>query len=213
MISTAYACIYRKCVKSANNFDLSSNPSYRVGNQQIIQNYPLPTPTPTYETIPPLSNLMELDLVEALAKEERPDVSNNREEAYHKPNRAQRDDKQRESKDQTHKSGQTHGQQGKEQVPDSSSGTGPQEIQNSSANTSIEYLLNLAVSGEEEQSASIGKRFQDNGTENSSVKNDKEIDETILKYNHDQEETSEKKQGLPKKRAIPRDYEQAVPSK
>ena len=207
---------YRECVTSVNNFDLSSNPSYQVGNQQTIQNYPLPTPTPTYETIPPLNNFMDgikLDLVETI--EEGLDVSNNKEEAYHKLNRAQRDDKQRESKDQTHKSGQMHGQQEKERVPDSSSGTGPlQEIQHSSANTSTECLLNSVVSGEEERSVSIGKKSQENETENSSIKkNDKEIDETTLEHNHDQEETSNKEQDLPKKRAIPRDYEQAVPSK
>ena len=194
-----------------NNFDMLSNPSYG-GNQQTIQNHPLPTRTPTYETIPPLSNLMDgikLDLVEA--KEEGTDVSNNGEEAYHKLNRAQMDDKRRESKDQTHKSEQGH--QGKERVPDSSSGTSPRKIQHSHANASTEHL-NSAVSGKEERSASIGKRSPETETKNSSVKkNDNELDETTLEHNHDQEETSENEQDLPKKRTIPRDYEQAVPSK
>ena len=153
---------------------------------------------------------IKLDFVETT--EEGLDVSNNREEAYHKLNGAQRDDKQGESKDQTHKSGQTHGQQEKERVPDSSSGTGPpQEIQHSSTNASTECS---AVSGEEERSASIDKRSQKNEIENSSVKkNGKEIDETTLEHNHHQEENGENEQDLPKKRAIPRDYEQAVPSK
>ena len=206
---------YRKCVTSANNFDLSSNPSYRVGNQQTLHDHPLPTPTPTYETIPPLNNFMDgikLDLVET--KEEIPDIRNDREETYHKLNGAQRDDKIRESKDQMHRSGQTEGCQGKERVPDSSSGIGPQKIQHSHANASTEHLLNSAVSGEEEQSASIGQRPQENETENSSVKkNDKESDETTLEHNHDQAENGENEQDFPKKRAIPRDYEQAVPSK
>ena len=97
-------------------------------------------------------------------EEERPEVSNNREEAYHKLNRAQRDDKKRESKAQTHRSGQTEGYQGMERVPDSTSGTGPQEILHSYANASTECLLNSAVSGKEKRSASIGKTSQENET-------------------------------------------------
>ena len=136
-------------------------------------------------------------------KEKGCDSGNNREEVYHRLNRAQRDDKKRESKDQIHKSGQY---QGKERVTDElSSGTGLQEIQHSSANTNTEVLLDTAVPSEEGQSASpvdIGKVPQENETVNSSVKkNDRELDGTTQEHNHDQTEMSKKEEDLPKKRA------------
>ena len=85
MYSILYYDIYymHLCVP----IDLLSNLSY--GNsQQTLQNRPLPTTIPTYETIPPLSNFMDgikLDLVEP--KEEGCDVGNNG-ETYRKLNRA-----------------------------------------------------------------------------------------------------------------------------
>ena len=135
-------------------------------------------------------------------KEKGCDSGNNREEVYHRLNRAQRDDKKRESKDQIHKSGQY---QGKERVTELSSGTSLQEIQHSSANTSTEVLLDTAVPSEEGQSASpvdIGKTPQENETVNSSVKkNDRELDGTTQEHNHNQTEMSKKEEDLPKKRA------------
>ena len=142
---------------------------------------------------------IKLDL--AKLREKGCDSSNNREEVYHRLNRAQRDDKKRESKDQIHKSGQY---QGKERVTELSSGTGLQEIQHSSANTNTE-VLDTAVPSEEGQSASpvdIGKAPQENETVNSSVKkNDRELDGTTQEHNHDQTEMSKKEEDLPKKRA------------
>ena len=156
---------------------------------------------------------IKLDLAER--EDDATDDSNNREDTYHKLNRAQRDDKTREIKDQTHRSGQT---QGKERVTGSSSGTGLQEIQQSYATTSTECLLpNSAVSSEEEErSASIDERSLEKNTENNSAKkNNKELDGTALEHNgyHGPAENVENEQDLLRKRATPRDYEQAVPSK
>ena len=145
------------------------------------------------------------------------DDSNNREDTYHKLNRAQRDDKMRENRDQSHRSGEKQGAKGKERVTGSSSGTGLLEIEQSYATTSTECLLpNSAVSSEEERSVSIGERSLEKDTENSSAKkNNKELDGTALEHNgyHGPAENVENKQDLPRKRATPRDYEQAVPSK
>ena len=141
------------------------------------------------------------------------DAGNNREEAYHKLNRAQRDNKKGENKDQTHNSGQREEYQEKE-IP--SGGSDLQEIQYSNANTSTECLLDSAVPSEEGQSASpadVSKTSQECcETVNSSVKNNKELDGITLEHNHDQIEASEKEQALTKKRAAPRDYEIAIPS-
>ena len=145
------------------------------------------------------------------------DNSNNREDTYHKLNRAQRDDKTRENKDQSQRSGEKQGAQGKERVIGFSSGTDLLEIQQSYATTSTECLLpNSAVSSEEERSASIGERSLEKDTDSSSAKkNNKELDGTALEHNgyHGPAENVENEQDLPRKRATPRDYEQAVPSK
>ena len=162
---------------------------------------------------------IKLDLVETSGEGPVADVSNNSEDTYHRLNRAQIDDKRRETTDQMHRSGKIEGSRGEERVPHTSNGTGgPQEIQHSFANTSTEHLLpNSAVPGDQKgPSASIGKRSQENGIENSSVKkNDKELDGTTStsEYNHNQEENCENEQYLPKKRGIPGDYELVVPSK
>ena len=194
---------------------MSSNPSYRAGYQQTLQDHPLPTPTPTYETIPALTNTMDGIKLELLEREDDvADDSNNREDTYHKLNRAQRENKTRESMNQTHRSQVA---QGKERVTGPRSGTGLLEIQQSNSTTSTEYLLpNSAVSSEEERSASIGERSLEKDTESSSEKkNDKELDGTTLEHNgyHGPAESVVSEQDLPRKRAIPRDYEQAVPSK
>ena len=163
---------------------------------------------------------IKLDLVETSGEGPVADVSNNRKDTYHKLNSAQRDDKRREITDQMHRSGKIEGSRGgEERVPHMSNGNdSPQEIQHSFANASTEQLLpNSAVPGDQKgPSASIGKRSQENGIENSSVKkNDKELDGTTStsEYNHSQEGNCENEQGLSKKRGIPRDYELAVPSK
>ena len=155
---------------------------------------------------------IKLDLAEP--KEEGCDAGNNREEAYHKLNRAQRDNKKGENKDQIYNTGQREEYQGKE-IP--SGGSDLQEIQHSNANTSTECLLDSAVPSEEGQSASpadVSKISQECcETVNSSVKNeDKKLDGITLEHNHDQIEASEKEQALTKKKATPRDYEIAIPS-
>jgi hypothetical protein len=66
---------------------LSGNPSYLAGNQQ---NHPLSTAIPTYETINDIMGGIKLDLIETKAEGPVADV---REDAYHKLNRTQRDDK------------------------------------------------------------------------------------------------------------------------
>ena len=162
---------------------------------------------------------IKLDLVETSGEGPIADVSNNREDTYHKLNSAQRDDKRRENTDQMHRSRKIEGYRGEKRIPHMDNGTGgPHKIQCSFANASTEHLLpNSAVPGDQKgPSASIGKRSQENGIENSSVKkNDKELDGTTStsEYSHDQEGNCENEQDLPKKRAIPRDYELAVPSK
>ena len=52
---------------------------------------------------------IKLDLVETNGEEPVADVSNNREDSYHKLNSAQRDDKRRETTDQMHRSGKIEG--------------------------------------------------------------------------------------------------------
>ena len=193
--------------------DLRSNPSYG-DNQLSLQ--PLPTQTPTYETIPPLTHLMDgikLELVET--KEERHDVNNNRGEDIHKMNSAQMNNKKRESRDQANKSGQM---KGKERVTESNGSKDLQVVHHSYANTtsSAELLLDVGALGEEEQIQDLvetGKSSQENETNNRSVKNDKESHGTTSEHDCHQAEDGEKEQGLPKKRATPRAYEVAIPSK
>ena len=59
----------------------------------------------------------------------------------------------KKSENQTHKYGQI-------QVPDSSSGTGPQEIQSSYANTSTEHLLNSAIFGDQQDWQKISGKLK-----------------------------------------------------
>ena len=156
---------------------------------------------------------IKLDFAETSGEGPVADISNNRKDTYHKLSSAQRDDKRRETTDQLHRSGKIEGSRGENRVPHMSNGTGgPHEIQCSFATERL--LPNSAVPCDQgEPSASIGKRSQENGTEISLVKkNDKELDGITCtsEYNHNQEENCENEQDLPKKRAIPRDYELVV---
>ena len=154
---------------------------------------------------------IKLELVEP--KEEGHD---NRKEALYKMDCAQTDNKKRESGGQANKLGQT---KGKNRVTESNGSNDLQvAMHHSYANTtsSTELLLDVGALGEEEQSQDLvetGKSSQENETNNRSVKNDKESHGTTLEHDRHQAEDGEKEQGLPKKRATPRAYEVAIPSK
>jgi hypothetical protein len=169
---------------------------------------------------------IKLDLIETKAEGPVADV---REDAYHKLNRTQRDDKRGRMRIKymcidLGKYKDPKGRRGELLHPAvelvywrfSTAMLTALEEWSRAVNRVLHYsteclLPKSAVSDEEERSASISKKSPEKENENSSAKeNDKELDGTTLEHNHDPGENIEEKQDLPKRRCIPRDYEQAI---